>query len=164
MIRVGMGYDVHRFEDGRELFLGGIKLSGSPGLKGHSDADVLLHAVIDAILGASGLGDIGEMFPDTDSSLKGVRSTLLLSKVMEKIESEGWRVVNIDSVLICEKPKILPWREKIRGSIAEMVGIGFQSVMVKGKTTEKLGFTGRGEGIAAQCVVLLEKEELSEKS
>lgn len=159
MFRVGLGFDAHRFEDGRPLYLGGIEFDHPMGLKGHSDADVLLHAVIDAILGACALGDIGELFPDSDSKFKDIRSTILLKEAVKRVSAAGWKIVNLDAVIICESPKILSKREQIRESLASMLNIGFDAVMIKGKTTEQLGFTGRKEGIAAQAVALLEKED-----
>jgi 2-C-methyl-D-erythritol 2,4-cyclodiphosphate synthase len=155
--RIGQGFDVHRFEDGRELFLGGVKIDHL-GLAGHSDADVLIHAVIDALLGASALGDIGEFFPDKDPQFKNIRSTLLLEKVVEKLNENGWIIENIDATVICESPKISVYREEIRNKLANVAGIEIERIMVKGKTTEKLGFTGRGEGIAAMATALLRKE------
>jgi len=158
MFRVGLGSDVHRFADGRDLYLGGVKIPHTKGLLGHSDADVLLHAVTDALLGAAGLGDIGELFPDSDPRFKGIRSTILLEEAMKRLRAAGWRVVNCDAVLVCEEPKILPHREAIRASLAKLLGVEGSCVMVKGKTSEKLGFTGRGEGMAAQAIVLIERE------
>lgn len=155
--RTGIGFDVHRFAEGRDLYLGGVKITHDRGLLGHSDADVLLHAVVDALLGAAGIGDIGELFPDSDPRYKGIRSTTLLEEAMRRIAAAGWRVVNCDAVLICEEPKILPHRAAIRSSLAGLLGVAEDAVMVKGKTSEKLGFTGRGEGVAAQAVVLLER-------
>ena len=158
MFRVGLGSDVHRFADGRDLYLGGVKIPHTKGLLGHSDADVLLHAVTDAVLGAVGLGDIGELFPDSDPRYKGIRSTLLIEEAMKRLRAAGWRVVNCDAVLICEEPKILPHRPLIRASLAKLLGVEESCVMVKGKTSEKLGFTGRGEGMSAQAIVLIERE------
>lgn len=158
MFRVGLGFDVHRFTEGRDLFLGGVKIPHGRGLLGHSDADVLLHAVTDALLGAAGLGDIGELFPDTDPRYKGIRSTILFAEAMKRLRAAGWRVVNCDAVLVCEEPKILPHRAAIRASLATLLGVEESCVMVKGKTSEKLGFTGRGEGMSAQAVVLIERE------
>lgn len=158
MFRVGLGFDVHRFADGRDLYLGGVKIPHTKGLLGHSDADVLLHAVTDALLGAAGLGDIGELFPDSDPRYKGIRSTILFEEAMKRLRAAGWRVVNCDAVLVCEEPKILPHREAIRASIAGLLGVEGSCVMVKGKTSEKLGFTGRGEGMSAQAIVLIERE------
>jgi 2-C-methyl-D-erythritol 2,4-cyclodiphosphate synthase len=155
--RIGTGIDVHKFDSDRELWLGGILIEGHPGLAGHSDADVMIHALIDALLGASGFGDIGEMFPDTDNTFKDIRSTLLLKKVYGKILGNGWQVVNIDSVIVCESPKILPHREMMRETISKTLNIPIDRIMIKGKTSEKLGFTGRGEGVFSNVVVLLEK-------
>ncbi|HSA32784.1 MAG TPA: 2-C-methyl-D-erythritol 2,4-cyclodiphosphate synthase [bacterium] len=155
--RIGIGFDVHRFVEGRPLYLGGVEIPHERGLLGHSDADVLLHAVIDAALGAAGVGDIGELFPDSDPRYKGVRSTLLFDEAMRRLRDAGWRVVNCDAVIVCEEPKILPHRAAIRASLAGLLGVPEDAVMVKGKTSEKLGFTGRGEGVAAQAAVLLER-------
>ena len=157
-LRVGNGFDVHRFEEGRKLFLGGILIEGHTGLAGHSDADVLIHAVIDSLLGASALGDIGELFPDTDSAFKDIRSTILLEKVVSELASRGWEIVNVDSTVVCETPKISKYKLQIREKLAEIMRIPPDCVTVKGKTTEKLGFTGRKEGIAAFATALLEKK------
>ena len=156
-LRVGNGFDVHRFEEGRKLFLGGILIEDHSGLAGHSDADVLIHAVIDALLGASAIGDIGELFPDTDNSLKDIRSTILLEKVVSELASRGWEIINVDSTVICETPKISKYKLQIREKLAEIMRISLDCVMVKGKTTEKLGFNGRKEGITAFATALLEK-------
>lgn len=157
-LRVGSGFDVHRFEEGRELFLGGVFIENHIGLAGHSDADVLIHAVIDALLGAAAVGDIGELFPDTDDAFKNIRSTILLEKVVSELHSHGWQIVNVDSTVICETPKISKYKLQIRENLAEIMQIPSDCVMVKGKTTEKLGFTGRKEGIAAMSTALLEKK------
>ena len=157
-LRVGSGFDVHRFEEGRELFLGGILIENHIGLAGHSDADVLIHAVIDALLGATAIGDIGELFPDTDNTFKNIRSTILLEKVVRELASRGWGIVNVDSTVICETPKISKYKLQMREKLAEIMQIPLDNVMVKGKTTEKLGFTGRKEGIAALSTALLEKK------
>ncbi len=157
MFRVGLGFDVHAFAKDRDLYLGGVKIDSELGLLGHSDADVLLHAITDAVLGAACAGDIGELFPDNDPSYKNIRSTILLSRALEKVKAKGFIVVNCDAVIMCEQPKILPYREKIRESVANLLEIGIDCVMIKGKTTEKLGFTGRGEGMASQVVVLIRK-------
>jgi len=157
-LRVGSGFDVHRFEEGRELFLGGILIENHIGLSGHSDADVLIHAVIDALLGAAAIGDIGELFPDTDNTFKNIRSTILLEKVVSELDSRGWQIVNVDSTVICETPKISRYKFQIREKLAEIMRIPLDCIMVKGKTTEKLGFTGRKEGIAAMSTALLEKK------
>lgn len=157
-LRVGSGFDVHRFEDGRELFLGGILIENHIGLSGHSDADVLIHAIIDALLGAAAIGDIGELFPDTDNTFKNIRSTLLLEKVVSELDSRGWQIVNVDSTVICETPKISRYKLQMREKLAEIMKIPLDCIMIKGKTTEKLGFTGRKEGIAAMSTALLEKK------
>ena len=157
-LRVGSGFDVHGFEEGRELFLGGILIENHIGLSGHSDADVLIHAVIDALLGATAIGDIGELFPDTDSTFKNIRSTILLEKVVSELASRGWQIVNVDSTVICETPKISRYKLQMREKLAEIMKIPLDCIMIKGKTTEKLGFTGRKEGIAAMSTALLEKK------
>ncbi len=159
MIRTGLGFDIHAFEKGRSLVLGGVNIKDHIGLKGHSDADVLIHAVVDAILGALGIGDIGELFPDTDDKFLNADSMLLLKNVMKLVFEKGFNVVNLDSVIICETPKILPYRDSMRKNIAEALCIDTENIMIKGKTAEKLGFLGRSEGIAAMCTVLLEKEK-----
>ena len=157
-LRVGSGFDVHKFEDGRELFLGGILIENHIGLSGHCDAEVLIHAIIDALLGAAAIGDIGELFPDTDNTFKNIRSTILLEKVVSELDSRGWQIVNVDSTVICETPKISRYKFQIREKLAEIMRIPLDCIMVKGKTTEKLGFTGRKEGIAAMSTALLEKK------
>lgn len=157
-LRIGNGFDVHRFEEGRPLFLGGILIENHTGLAGHSDADVLIHAIIDSLLGASAIGDIGELFPDTDNAFKDIRSTLLLEKVVSELASRGWMIVNVDSTVVCETPKISRYKLKMREKLAEIMQIPADSLMIKGKTTEKLGFTGRKEGIAAFATALLEKK------
>lgn len=157
-LRIGNGFDVHRFEEGKPLFLGGILIENHTGLAGHSDADVLIHAIIDALLGATAIGDIGELFPDTDNAFKDIRSTLLLEKVVSELASRGWEIVNVDSTVVCETPKISQYKLKMREKLAEIMQIPLDSLMIKGKTTEKLGFTGRKEGIAAFATALLEKK------
>jgi len=154
-LRVGIGYDVHRLKKGRKLILGGIKIDYHLGLDGHSDADVLVHAVMDAMLGAAGLEDIGVYFPDTDIRYKGISSLKLLERVAELVEKEGRKVVNIDSVIIAQKPKVSPYICKMKQKIAQTLDICPQQVGIKATTTEGLGFCGRGEGVAAQSVVLL---------
>jgi len=159
-MRVGQGFDVHRFaapEEGRPLVLMGLTIPHDRGLVGHSDADVMLHALMDALLGAAGLGDIGQHFPDTDPTYKGADSTHLLERVMASLDMGGWRVVNADVCLIGERPKIGPHRERMRERIAPLLGIPTEALNVKATTTEKLGFTGRGEGLAAQAVVLIDR-------
>ena len=154
-IRVGQGFDVHAFAAGRPLILGGVNVPHELGLLGHSDADVLLHAITDALIGAAGLGDIGRHFPDTDPQWKGADSRVLLRGAYAGVKAAGWTVVNLDCTLICERPKVLPHAPAMVANIAADLEIAAEQVNVKGKTTEKLGFTGRGEGIAAQAVVLL---------
>ena len=159
-IRVGQGFDVHRFaapEEGRPLMLMGCEIPHDCGLAGHSDADVMLHALMDALLGAAGLGDIGQHFPDTDPAYKGANSALLLERVMGDLAERGWRVVNADVCLIGERPKLAPHRQAMRERIAPLLGLPQEAVNVKATTTEGLGFTGRGEGLAAQAVVLIER-------
>ena len=155
MIRVGLGYDVHALVPGRRLKLGGIEIGSTHGLLGHSDADVLLHAITDAILGAAGLGDIGRRFPDTDAGHKGADSLELLRVAAGKVREAGWIVANVDAVVIAERPKIAPHVAAMRARIAPVLGVAESAIGIKGKTTEHLGFTGRGEGIAAQAVALL---------
>lgn len=158
--RIGQGFDVHRFADpseGRPLMLMGLQVPHDRGLAGHSDADVMLHALCDALLGAAGLGDIGLHFPDTDPAFKGADSLGLLERVMADLRQRGWRVVNADVCLIGERPKLSPHREAMRARVAPVLGLPLEDLNVKATTTEKLGFTGRGEGLAAQAVVLLER-------
>lgn len=155
-MRIGQGFDVHAFEAGRPLVLGGVKIPYDRGLAGHSDADVLLHAICDALLGAAGLGDIGRHFPDSDVRYKGIDSRRLLREVAAKIREAGFCVGNIDATVICESPRVAPHAAEMRANIARDVGTRESAVNVKGTTTEKLGFTGRGEGIAAQAIALLE--------
>ncbi len=157
-MRVGIGYDVHRLVEGRSLFLGGIKIPFRLGLLGHSDGDVLIHAISDAILGAISGGDIGVHFPNSNEEIKGIRSTEILARVAGIAKEKGFRIVNIDSVIVTEEPKIHRYREAIRDSIARILGMDSDNVGIKGKTAEGLGFTGRQEGIAVHAVVLVEKE------
>lgn len=152
-LRVGQGLDVHRWIEGRPLMLGGIHVPCDRGLLGHSDADVLLHAIIDALLGAAGLGDIGRLFPDTDPKYAGIDSKKLLATVKEKIQ--GWQILNMDATIICQRPKLAPYMPAMAKTIAAILEIDVTTVNVKATTTEKLGFTGRNEGVAAQAVVLL---------
>lgn len=154
-MRVGQGYDVHRLVEDRPLILGGIRVPYERGLLGHSDADVLLHAVMDAVLGALGLGDIGGHFPDDDPSFEGVDSALLTRRVAGEMVARGYAVGNIDATIICQRPKLATYLPAMRERIAELFGTSVDRVNVKATTTEKLGFAGRGEGIAAQAVVLL---------
>ncbi len=155
-IRVGQGFDVHAFAENRKLILGGVHIPYHLGLAGHSDADVLIHAVCDALLGAACLGDIGHHFPDTDPDLEGVDSTILLAKVNQSIQDLGYCIGNIDATVIAQKPKLATYIEPMRVRLAEVLKLDVTAINIKATTTEKLGFTGRGEGIAAQAVVLLE--------
>ena len=154
-IRVGQGFDVHALVPGRKLVLGGIEIASARGLLGHSDADVLLHAIADAILGAAAMGDIGQLFPDTDAAYKNADSRLLLQQAAQRVRDSGWRIENIDATVIAEQPKIAPHVAAMCQTIAASCQISADAVSVKGATSEKLGFTGRGEGIAAMAVVLL---------
>ena len=156
-MRIGHGYDVHKLVEGRDLILGGVKIDHHLGLLGHSDADVLLHAVSDALLGAAGLGDIGKHFPDTDPQYKGADSLKLLQIVAEKVREAGYRVGNIDVTMIAQKPKLKDYIPQMRENIAFAVGIGADRVNVKATTEEKLGFTGREEGLSCHAVCLLEE-------
>ena len=160
MIRIGTGYDVHAFSDGRPLVLGGVTIAFEKGLAGHSDADVLVHAVCDALLGALAIGDLGTHFPSTDPKYKNASSIGLLNEVAMMVGSRGYRVNNIDSVIVAQEPRLSPYAEQMRKNIADAVGVDLGQVSVKSTTTESLGFTGRKEGIAAQATVLL--AELSE--
>ncbi|MBQ5778872.1 MAG: 2-C-methyl-D-erythritol 2,4-cyclodiphosphate synthase [Paludibacteraceae bacterium] len=157
-IRVGIGYDVHQFAEGKELWLGGIKIDATQGLLGHSDADVLIHAICDALLGAVHLRDIGFHFPDMSADYKNIDSKILLRKVVDLIHSKGFRIGNIDVVVMAQQPKLNPYIELMQNCLAEVMGIEEEDVTIKATTTEKLGFVGREEGIAAQAVVLLYKE------
>ncbi len=156
-MRIGHGYDVHKLAAGRELILGGVKIPYELGLDGHSDADVLLHAVSDALLGAAGLGDIGRHFPDTDPQYKGADSLVLLENVTEKVHSAGFRVGNIDVTMIAQKPKLKDYIEAMRCNIAKATGADVSRINVKATTEEHLGFTGTGEGMACHAVCLLEE-------
>jgi 2-C-methyl-D-erythritol 2,4-cyclodiphosphate synthase len=153
--RIGQGVDVHAFSDGRPLILGGVTIPSARGLLGHSDADVLLHAITDAILGAAGLGDIGRLFPDTDDRYRGANSRVLLRAAFARIWEAGWEIGNIDATIICQTPKIQPHAAQMAANIASDLNLAASAINIKGKTTEELGFTGRGEGIAAQAVALL---------
>ena len=155
-MRIGQGFDVHVLVEGRPLVIGGVTIPFARGLQGHSDADVLLHAITDALLGAAGMGDIGGHFPDTDAQWKNADSRVLLRAAMTKVAAAGWQVTNIDCTIITEAPKMALHAAAMCANIAADLGIAPEQVNVKGKTTEKLGFTGRAEGIAAQAVVLLQ--------
>lgn len=155
-MKVGLGFDVHAFGAGRKLIIGGVKIDHPMGLEGHSDADVLVHAIMNAILGACGLGDIGIHFPDSDMKYKDISSLLLLEEVRKKMEEKGFGIVNIDSILIMQKPKVYRYFPEMKKNIAGALKIDDDKVNIKATTTESLGFCGREEGIAAECVVLLE--------
>jgi len=157
MMRIGHGYDVHPFVAGRDLILGGVKIPHSKGLHGHSDADVLIHAICDACLGAAGLGDIGRHFPDTDAQYKNIDSRKLLRKVKDAIASNGWVVGNIDSTVVAQAPRLAPYLEQMSANIAADLDMDRHLVNIKATTTEKLGFAGREEGIAAHAVALLQR-------
>ena len=156
-IRAGIGFDVHKLAQGRKLIIGGVEIPWEKGLLGHSDADVLLHAVSDALLGAAALGDIGKHFPDTDDKYKDAVSTELLSNVVALLKKDAWKINNIDATIIAEKPKMAPYIDDMRKIIADICALDMDRVGLKATTTEKLGFTGRGEGIAAQAVCIIKK-------
>ena len=156
-MRVGIGYDVHRFAPDRKLILSGVEIPYEQGLLGHSDADVIVHAIMDALLGAAALGDIGQHFPDTDPEYEGISSILLLEKVAQLLKENHYSVGNIDAVIIAQRPKMMPYLEQMRKNTAAALGIEEGRVSIKATTEEGLGFTGRGEGIAAQAVCLLEE-------
>jgi 2-C-methyl-D-erythritol 2,4-cyclodiphosphate synthase len=153
--RVGQGYDVHALVPGRRLVVGGVEIPFGRGLLGHSDADVLLHAITDALLGAAALGDIGKLFPDSDDAYRNADSRVLLKTAAERVREAGWRIENIDATVIAERPKIVPYVDAMRAAIAACCGLEAAAVSVKGKTSEKLGALGRSEGIAALAVALL---------
>lgn len=157
MIRIGHGYDVHAFSENRKCIIGGVEIPYEKGLLGHSDADVLLHAISDSLLGAAALGDIGKHFPDTDPEFKGADSLVLLSKVNELLESKGYKVVNVDATVIAQAPKLAPFILEMRENIAKALKTDVEFISVKATTEEKLGFTGRKEGISAHSVCLIEK-------
>lgn len=159
-MKIGIGYDVHKLVEGRKLFIGGIEIDYKFGLLGYSDADVLIHAIMDAIIGALALGDIGKLFPDTDDKYKDIDSKILLKKVYEIMAEKNYKIANIDSVVIAQKPKLKDYIEDMRACLCEILNTDIENVSVKATTTEKLGFEGREEGIAAQAVVLLEKGDL----
>lgn len=156
-LRIGHGYDVHRLTEGRALILGGVTVPYEKGLAGHSDADVLTHAVMDALLGAAGLPDIGNLFPDNDNAFLNISSIYLLEKVAEKLREAGVQVVNIDATLVAQAPKIAPYRLEMRQNMAAALGVSVEQVGVKASTEEHLGFTGDGSGMAAHAVALVEK-------
>ena len=154
-MRIGHGYDVHKLIEGRRLIVGGVEIPHTMGLLGHSDADVLLHAISDALLGACAMGDIGKLFPDTDDRWEGADSLVLLREVVKKINENGFYIENIDSTLIAQKPKMSPYIEQMRANIADACGVDISAVSVKATTEEKLGFSGREEGISAHAVALI---------
>ena len=158
MIKVGQGFDVHQLVSGRKCIIGGVEIPFHKGLDGHSDADVLLHAIADAILGAAGLGDIGQHFPNTDPSIKDIDSRDILKKVILLIQEKKYSIINIDATVICELPKLAPYIDHMKNNIALDCHLDIQAVNVKATTTETLGFTGRGEGIAAQAICLIESQ------
>ncbi|MBQ2895990.1 MAG: 2-C-methyl-D-erythritol 2,4-cyclodiphosphate synthase [Oscillospiraceae bacterium] len=155
-MRIGQGYDVHRLVEGRRLILGGVDIPCEKGLLGHSDADVLTHAVMDALLGAAALGDIGKLFPDTDPAYAGADSIALLRAVTARLRENGWRVGNVDVTVIAQRPKLAPYRESMRANLAAAMDVDVSCVSVKATTEEGLGFTGSGEGMAAMAVALLQ--------
>lgn len=157
MLRIGNGYDVHKLVEGRKLILGGVEIPHTKGVLGHSDGDVLIHAIMDAVLGALALGDIGQHFPDTDMKYENIDSTILLTRVKELIAERGYRVINLDSIIVLQKPKVKPYIEAMRKRVAEILEIDIEQVSVKATTEEKLGFTGDESGVKSYCVVLLEK-------
>lgn len=155
-MRIGLGYDSHRFVEGRPLMLGGVEIPHAQGLKGHSDADVLIHALIDALLGAAALGDIGSHFPDIDPAFAGADSAKLLEAVVAEIHAHGFQIGNIDATVVCETPKLRPHIDAIRSRLAELLGVDASCVSVKGKTNERMDDVGAGIGIAVHCIALLE--------
>ena len=157
-MRVGIGHDTHRFAEGRPLLLGGVRVEHPRGLVGHSDADVVLHAVTDALLGAAGLGDIGDAFPDTDPAFKDADSRLFLRHTLERLNRAGWRTVNVDVTILAQEPKLGPVKDRIRRNLAGLLGLDAGAVNVKAKTGEKVGHIGRGEAIACQAVILIGKK------
>ena len=157
-IRVGQGYDSHRFEPGRPLKLGGVVIPDAPGLKAHSDGDALIHAIVDALLGATAKGDVGEHFPDTDSAYQNVDSATLLAQVVREIASEGWLIGNLDCTVICEKPKLRPHIPAIRARLAALLNCSIDQISVKGKTNEGMDAVGAGEGLAAHVAILLVRQ------
>ena len=156
-IRVGEGWDVHALVPGRKLILGGVEIAHSAGLLGHSDADVLLHAITDAVLGAAGLGDIGRHFPDTDAQFKGADSSVLLQEAMRRVRAQGWELVNVDSTIVAQAPKLAPYMAAINAGVAQALGVALDQVNVKAKTAEKLGPVGMGQSMEARAVALLHK-------
>jgi 2-C-methyl-D-erythritol 2,4-cyclodiphosphate synthase len=159
VLRSGIGYDAHRLVADRRLILGGVEIDYPKGLLGHSDGDVLCHAIADALLGASGLGDIGELFPDTDPSLKGARSLSILAKTTALLDSRGYTIIHVDATIVAQEPKLTPYKEKMRATIAEAIGLTEEAVSLKATTTEGMGFEGRGEGMSAIAVATVDLRE-----
>ncbi|MBT3363245.1 MAG: 2-C-methyl-D-erythritol 2,4-cyclodiphosphate synthase [Chloroflexi bacterium] len=157
-MRVGIGYDVHSLTEGEKLVLGGVEIKYNLGLAGWSDADVLVHSIMDALLGAAGLADIGTYFPPSDPAYKNVSSLALLQKIKAMLDQDDWKIVNIDSTIIAEQPKLAPYTDQMKQSISNVLEINKSQIGIKATTTEKMGFTGRGEGIAAQAVALIDKK------
>jgi 2-C-methyl-D-erythritol 2,4-cyclodiphosphate synthase/2-C-methyl-D-erythritol 4-phosphate cytidylyltransferase/2-C-methyl-D-erythritol 2,4-cyclodiphosphate synthase len=157
MIKVGIGYDIHRLKRGRRFLLGGVEIPFLKGEDGHSDGDVLAHAICDALLGACALGDIGELFPSSDPAWKNANSMKLLQAAYSHVKQSGWKIINLDCVVICEKPKVLPFRDVIRKSLADILETPVENIFLKGKTAEKLGVVGKGKAVEAYVVCLLEK-------
>lgn len=156
-IRIGEGWDVHALVPGRKLILGGVEIAHTTGLLGHSDADVLLHAVTDAVLGAAGLGDIGRHFPDSDAQFKGADSSVLLAEAMRRVRAQGWELVNVDSTIVAQAPKLAPHMVAIQSGVAQALGVAPEQVNVKAKTAEKLGPVGQGQSMEARAVALLRR-------
>ncbi len=157
--KIGFGYDVHQFADDRKLFLGGIEIPHTKGLKGHSDADALLHSITDALLGALALGDIGTHFPNSDSRYKGIASKILLNKTYERVLEKGYKIANIDATVVAENPKLNPHIKEIRESISQILNLSHEQVSVKATTSEKMGFVGEEKGVKVYAVVLIYKDE-----
>lgn len=157
MLRVGLGYDVHKLTENRKLIIGGVEIPYEKGLLGHSDADVLVHAIMDALVGATKMGDIGKLFPDTDPQYKDISSIKLLKCVKEELDKKGFKIINIDSIIVAQKPKMRPYIDEMEKNIANALGIDADCINVKATTEEELGFTGRQEGISSKAVCLLEK-------
>ena len=158
MLRIGQGYDVHRYAQNRDLILGGVKIPFELGLDGHSDADVLTHAIMEAIVGAVALGDIGKFFPDTDPKYKDADSILLLNEILNVMSEKGYKIVNVDATIVAQKPKLRPFIDEIRENLASNMNIDIDCMSVKATTEENLGFTGSMEGMKSYCVILLEKK------
>lgn len=156
-IRIGEGWDVHALVPGRKLILGGVEIAHTTGLLGHSDADVLLHAITDAVLGAAGLGDIGRHFPDSDAQFKGADSSVLLAEAMRRVRAQGWELVNVDSTIVAQAPKLAPHMVAIQTGVAQALGVAPEQVNVKAKTAEKLGPVGQGQSMEARAVALLRR-------